>query len=182
MINAFGRRMKNMLTIMLAIMMISICQHASADGKKVAESPAVQLLESRRDMKGIKDMKLEGFMLKMAKGAMKKSPVVAISDNLDRMYIFAIEDASEMDEVHFRADAEKVLAGYTKVAEVVEDHATTILYINGQVGDTFNEMIMYVTRPGTSMMIFQGEFTTDHLVKMNEISERQRKERKTTKR
>ena len=105
MINAFGRRMKNMLTIMLAIMMISICQHASADGKKVAESPAVQLLESRRDMKGIKDMKLEGFMLKMAKGAMKKSPVVAISDNLDRMYIFAIEDASEMDEVHFRADA-----------------------------------------------------------------------------
>ena len=182
MISALGRRMKNMLTIMLAIMMIHICQHAYADGKKAEESPAVQLLESSKDMKGIKDMKLEGFMLKMAKGAMKKSPVVAISDNLDRMYIFAIEDASEMDEVHFRADAEKVLAGYTKVAEVVEDHATTILYINGQVGETFNEMIMYVTRPGTSMMIFQGDFTTDHLVKMNEISERQRKERKTTKR
>ena len=58
---------------MLAIMMIHICQHAYADGKKAEESPAVQLLESSKDMKGIKDMKLEGFMLKMAKGAMKKS-------------------------------------------------------------------------------------------------------------
>ena len=154
-----------------------MCQKFSAHAQGSEKSVAVQFLEANDGLKGAKCMKLDGLMLRVAKPTLKKTPVIAIMDDLESFYMFSFKENREAEEKAFVTAAKKMLKSYMKVSEITDDISHMVIYVDQPNGSTCNEIVMLVTWPSTSMMVFNGDFTEDSLRKMDEISKKQRAEK-----
>lgn len=153
-----------------------MCQKFSAHAQETGKSAAVRFLEANDGIKGAKCMKIDGLMLKMARPTLKKTPVAAILDELDSFHMFSFKDGRENEEKAFVTAAGKMLNSYVKVSEINDDISRMVIYVDEPKGDTCNEMVLLITWPSTSMMVFHGDFTEDSLRRMDEISKKQRAE------
>ena len=159
--------MRTILTIFAVLAML--CTGTPASGKKADESVAIQMLRSNKKAKT-----LEGTTLKIAKPVLKKTPMSVLMDNIDALMVCPLEKAgkSELDKV------ETMLGGYTKVHEINDEDYRMLIYIDTLHGNRFSEIILYTTRPEKTIMAFCGDFTTEGLTKVGELSAQQRKKRK----
>ena len=148
----------------------------SARADEPVKSPAVRFIEANDGIKGAKCMKIDGTKLKMARPILKKTPVAAIIDELDVLYMFSFKDGKESEEKTFQSNAMKVLSRYTKAGEINDDVSRMYIFLNQQEGDVFHEMVLLNVWPTTSMMVFHGNFTEESLRRMEEISKKQRAE------
>ena len=153
-----------------------MCLAFSARADEPAKSPAVKFLEANDGLEGARCMKIDGLMLRMARPTLKKTPVLAIIDELESLYMFSFKDGKESDETAFQAEAMKVLNMYTKAGEINDDISRMLIFLNRQEGNVFHEMVLLNIWPTTSMMVFHGYFTEDSLRRMDEISKKQRAE------
>ena len=169
--------MKRFLSIITFLALVLMCQCFSAHAKN-GNSRAVQFLEAKEGVKGSKYMDIHGFMMKVAKAKIKKTPAVAIMDNLERFYMFTFEKNRKAEEKAFVAGAEKMLKAYTIASEIKDNISHTAIYLDELDGNVYHEIIMLVTWPTVNMMVFQGNFTEASLRKMEEISKKQRAEGK----
>ena len=149
----------------------------SAQSQDAAKSPAVRFLEANDGVKGAKCMKVDGLMLRMARPTLNKTPVKAIIDDLDVLYMFSFKENRETEEKAFVTAAEKMLKSYVKASEIKDDISHMVIYLDQPDGNTCHEMVMLITWPNTSMMIFHGDFTEESLRRMDEISKKQRAEK-----
>ena len=154
-----------------------MCLAFSARADEPAKSPAVRFLEANDDVKGAKCMKVDGLMLRMARPTLNKTPVKAIINDLDALYMFSFKENRETEEKAFVTAAEKMLKSYMKASEIKDDISHMVIYLDKPDGNTCHEMVMLITWPSTSMMVFHGDFTEDSLRRMNEISKKQRQEK-----
>ena len=148
----------------------------SAKAEEPAKSPAVKFLEANDGVKGAKCMKIDGLMLKMARPTLKKTPVAAIIDELESLYMFSFKDGRESEEKAFVTAADKMLKSYMKVSEINDQISRMFIYVDQPQGKTCHEIVMLIIWPSTSMMVFNGDFTEDSLRHMDEISKKQRAE------
>ena len=153
-----------------------MCQRFSAHAQEAGNSAAVRFLEANDDVKGAKCMKIDGLMMRMAKTTLKKTPVVAIMEELDCFYMFSFKENREAEEKAFVTAAQKMLKSYMKVSEINDDISHMVIYVDKPQGNTCHEMVLLITWPSTSMMVFNGDFTEDSLRRMDEISKKQRAE------
>ena len=153
-----------------------MCQRFPAHAQGADKTVAVKFLEANDEVKGAKCMKLDGLMLKLARPTLKKTPAVAIMNNLDCLYMYSFKENKKAEEKAFVAAAEKMLKSYMKASEIKDDISHMDIYLDGEYGNIHHEMIMLVTWPSTSMMVFHGNFTEESLRKMDEISKKQRAE------
>lgn len=153
--------------------MVLLCQNIHAAVQKTGDSPVVQLMDTNEKAK-----KVEGAMLKMARPILKKTPMSAVMDNIEMMIICPVEKA---DDKVFVEKAENVLKGYNKVNEIYDDDYTMFIYINDPEGKEFSEIILYKTTPEASIMVFEGDFNAEGLMKVGELSDQQRQKRKQSK-
>ena len=154
-----------------------MCQKFSAHAQETGKSTAVQFLEANDELKGAKCMKLDGLMLRMAKPTLKKTPVIAIMDDLESFYMFSFKEDRQAEDKVFVTAAQKMLASYMKVSEITDDISHMVIYVDEPKGSSCNEIVMLITWPSTSMMIFHGNFTEDSLRRMDAISKKQRQEK-----
>ena len=163
--------MKTILIIFTVLAMF--CPGTSAYGKKADDSVAIQMLRSNKKAKT-----LEGTTLKIAKPLLKKTPMSVMMDNLDAMLICPLEksDKEYLDKVG------TMLGSYTKVNEINDDDYTMLIYIDTLHGNRFSEIILYTTEPDKTIMVFCGDFTTEGLMKVGELSDQQREKRKQSRR
>lgn len=150
-----------------------LCQNIHAATEKSGDSPVVQLMDTNEKAK-----KVEGAMLKMARPILKKTPMSAVMDNIEMMIICSVDNA---DDKVFVEKAENVLKGYNKVNEIHDDDYTMFIYINDPEGKEFSEIILYKTTPDASIMVFEGNFNAEGLMKVGELSDQQRQKRKQSK-
>lgn len=150
-----------------------LCQNIHAATEKSGDSPVVQLMDTNEKAK-----KVEGAMLKMARPILKKTPMSAVMDNIEMMIICSVDNA---DDKVFVEKAENVLKGYNKVNEIHDDDYTMFIYINDPEGKEFSEIILYKTTPEASIMVFEGDFNAEGLMKVGELSDQQRQKRKQSK-
>ena len=169
--------MKRLLSIITMIALALMCQRVSVHAQETGKSMAVQFLEANDGLKGAKCMKLDGLMLRMARPTLKKTPVIAIMDDLESFYMFSFKENREAEEKAFVTSAQKMLKSYMKVSEITDDISHMVIYVDQPNGSTCNEIVMLVTWPSTSMMVFHGVFTEDSLRRMDEISKKQRAEK-----
>ena len=160
----------------LSILTVLMCLAFSARADEPAKSPAVKFLEANDGLKGARCMKVDGLMLKMARPTLRKTPALAIMDNLDRFYMFSFKESKEADEKAFVDAAEKMFKSYYKAMEIKDDISHMVIYLDKPNGSIFHEIVMLVTWPNTSMMVFHGDFTEESLRRMEEISRKQRAE------
>ena len=153
-----------------------MCLTFPARAEEPAKSPAVKFLEANDGLDGARCMKIDGLMLKMARPTLRKTPAVAIMDNLDRFYMFSFKENRDAEEKTFVTAADKMLKSYMKVSEINDDISQMFIYVDQPQGKTCHEIVMLITWPSTSMMVFNGDFTEDSLRRMDEISKKQRAE------
>ena len=165
--------MKRFLSILTAL----VCLVISAKADAPANSAAVKFLETNDGVKGAKCTKIDGLMMRVAKPTLKKTPVIAIMDELDCFYMFSFKENREAEEKAFVVAAQKMLKSYMKVSEIKDDISHMVIYVDQPSGNTCHEIVMLVTWPNTSMMVFRGDFTEDSLRRMDEISKKQRQEK-----
>lgn len=168
--------MKRYLIIFTAFVLAFMCHTFSIHAQEAGKSPAVQFLEANDDIKGSKCMKIDGLMMRIARPTLKKTPAVAIMDNLDCLYMYSFKENKKAKEKAFVAAAEKMLKSYTKASEIKDDISHMVIYLDELDGNIFHEMVMLVTWPSVSMMVFHGSFTEESLRNMDEISKKQRAE------
>ena len=154
-----------------------MCQKFSAHAQETGKSTAVQFLEANDELKGAKCMKLDGLMLRMATPTLKKTPVIAIMDDLESFYMFSFKEDRQAEDKVFVTAAQKMLASYMKVSEITDDISHMVIYVDEPKCSSCNEIVMLITWPSTNMMIFHGNFTEDSLRRMDAISKKQRQEK-----
>lgn len=162
--------MRTILIILAALAML--CPGTPASGKKAEESAAIRMLCSNK-----KSKTLEGTTLKLAKPVLKKTPMSVLMDNIAAMLICPLDKAekSYLDKVN------AMLGGYTKVNEINDDDYRMLIYIDTLHGNRFSEIILYTTEPDKTIMVFCGDFTTEGLMKVGELSDQARNKRKQSK-
>ena len=74
-----------------------MCLAFSARADEPVKTPAVRFLEANDGVKGAKCMKIDGLMLRMARPTLKKTPVAAIIDDLESLYMFSFKDNRESE-------------------------------------------------------------------------------------
>lgn len=162
---------------MIMAVLMMLCPDIYASGKKAEESPAVQVLTSNKNAR-----KLEGGMLKLARPALKKTPMAVVMDDIDMMVMYSISQKADEEEKQFAQQAINVLESYNKVSEIDDPDYRMSIYIDNPVGENFSEIILYTSRPDASIMVFVGNFTIGSLKKVGEISDQRRMERRQAKR
>ena len=162
---------------MIMAVLMMLCPDIYASGKKAEESPAVQVLTSNKNAR-----KLEGGMLKLARPALKKTPMAVVMDDIDMMVMYSISQKADEEEKQFAQQAINVLESYNKVSEIDDPDYRMSIYIDNPVGENFSEIILYTSRPDASIMVFVGNFTIGSLKKVGEISDQRRLERRQAKR
>ena len=126
--------------------------------------------------------KLEGGMLKLARPALKKTPMAVVMDDIDMMVMYSISQKADEEEKQFAQQAINVLEKYNKVSEIDDPDYRMSIYIDNPVGENFSEIILYTSRPDASIMVFVGNFTIGSLKKVGEISDQRRMERRRARR
>ena len=152
----------------MAVAFAVLCQYSYAAGDKYEESPAVKVLEA-----GKKTRRLEGSTLKIARPILKKTPISAIMDNIEMMMICPLE--KEKGELTERT--ERMLNRYMLVREIDDEISNMFIYIDSPDNDRFSELILYTKSPEPTVMLFEGDFTVEDLMKVGELSVQDRKER-----
>lgn len=152
----------------MAVVFIAFCQYSYAAGDKYKESPAVKVLETSKKVKI-----LEGSALKIARPILKKTPISVIMDNIEMMMICPLEK----NGAELTAKAEKMLGSYTMVREINDELSHIYIYIDTPANDRFSELILYTESPEANIMLFEGDFTIEDLMKVGELSVQDRKDR-----
>ncbi len=160
--------MRNLLKTIMAVTLAVLCQYSYAAGDNTGESPAVKVLESGRKAK-----RLEGSKLKIARPILKKTPISAIIDDIEMMIICPLDKESS----ELTAKAERMLKSYTLVREINDEISHMYIYIDTPSDNKFSELILYTKSPEINILLFEGEFTVDGLMKVGELSVQDRKKR-----
>ena len=160
-----------MLTAML------LCHSTYAAPDKVEDSAAVKVIESEK-----KTRRLEGATLKIARPILKKTPMVAVMDDIEMMMHCPVDKISRKDHGEFAGKVDKVLKDFMLVKEIDDELSHMLIYVGGLEGKRFNELILYIISPDQTLLYFRGDFTEEGLMKVGELSEQDRKRRIKNKR
>ena len=166
---------RHTLVLMLTAMLLCHSTYAAAD--KVEDSAAVKVIES-----GKKTRRLEGATLKIARPILKKTPMVAVMDDIEMMMHCPVDKISRKDHGEFAGKVDKVLKDFMLVKEIDDELSHMLIYVGGLEGKMFNELILYIISPDQTLLYFRGDFTEEGLMKVGELSEQDRKRRIKNKR
>ena len=158
--------------IMIAVLAM-LCPGTPASGKKAEDSAAIRMLCSNKKAKT-----LEGNTIKLARPILKKTPMSALMDNITAMLVCPLDKADKayLDKV------DSMLGDYTKVKEIDDENDRMLIYISTLHDNHFSEIILYTTRPDRTILVFCGDFTVEGLMKVGELSDQMRKQRKQSRR
>ncbi len=172
-----GSDMNRILKIVLAVALAMLCQSAHAASENDTTTPAVQLLDSHKST-----TTLEGMMLRIAKPILRKTPMVALMDDIEMMMICPVGKISKKDNGEFARKAATVFKGYMLAHEINDELSHMLIYVNGLKDNRFEELVLYITSPDPNILLFRGNFTVEGLMTVGKLSEQDRKKRIKTKR
>lgn len=157
--------MKQILAFLTALMFIP-AWISSAEGKDKETTPIVSYLMSFEDTEGTTLMSIKGFMLSIAKSSMKEGPARHLLDEIGKITVFTMEEASKEDKKKFDTGLKPVLESYMPVTEIKEEDSSTAIYIDAKSETGFKEMVMHITGKESAIMVLGGEFTIETFEKI----------------
>lgn len=166
--------MKRIITILI----LSLLPVVAISARQKQKTPVIQVLESYKEIKGVRHLDLGGLMLDFAKPSIRKTPASALIHNLEGVSILMIDDKFPDLQNRFQTDIAKVLnSSYTKIAEREQNGAKSHIYIDEAAKETFSELAMMITGDGATMaMVFTGEFNKKSLEEMHRLSQEEKKQ------
>ena len=168
--------MKHSYIFNIAVAVFMLCMPLYASAGEEEESRVLEVLDSYKEAK-----KLDGAKLKIARPFLKRTPMGVIVDEINMLVICPM-DTTGVKKDQISADkALKTLKEYNLVREIDDEMSTMTIYIDTPQDNRFSEIVLFNTRPETSVMLFMGDFTVESLIKVGEASEQERKHLKKNK-
>ena len=161
--------MKHSYIFYFAVALFMLCPSLHAFEAQDGDSPIVEILDNHKEAK-----KLDGTKLKVARPFLKRTPMGVIVDEINMMVICPL-DLNDIEGRIFSGKALNVLKTYNLVQQIDDEKSTMDIYIDTPQENRFTEIILYNTRPETSILLFVGDFTVESLIKVGEASAQERK-------
>ena len=168
--------MKHSYIFNIAAAVLMLCTPLYASAGQEEESRVLEVLDSYKEAK-----KLDGAKLKIARPFLKRTPMGVIVDEINMLVICPMDTTGVKKDQISEDKALKTLKEYNLVREIDDEMSTMTIYIDTPQDNRFSEIVLYNTRPETSVMLFMGDFTVESLIKVGEASEQERKHLKKNK-
>lgn len=149
--------MKKILTAILTLVMTYCLAVPSEARKKEEGNTVIQLFESYEEAKGVEYFNLDGFLLKMARPTIRKSPIGKAADQIDNLCIFSMTEAGKEVRSKFMKEADAVLGSYEMVLETKEEKQTSRIYMKKSSAETIDEFIVYALGEDIAFIYIKGE-------------------------
>ena len=149
--------MKKILTAILTLVMTYSLAVPSEARKKEEGNTVIQLFESYEEAKGVEYFNLDGFLLKMARPTIRKSPIGKAADQIDNLCIFSMTEAGKEVRSKFMKEADAVLGSYEMVLETKEEKQTSRIYMKKSSAETIDEFIVYALGEDIAFIYIKGE-------------------------
>lgn len=143
------------------------------DGKNAANvKPAEtlslkQVIKKYKKVKKVDYLKVDGFLLTVAKAGMKaddEMPAEAV-DALKCIHIISLDDSSSELRHSFRTDMAKALSGSEMILEAQDEEDKIGIYVGKMDGQYFEDFIVYES-DDCDLIVMQGKFPLSALQRM----------------
>ena len=143
------------------------------DGKNAANvKPAEtlslkQVIKKYKNVKKVDYLKVDGFLLTVAKAGMKaddEMPAEAV-DALKCIHIISLDDSSSELRHSFRTDMAAALSGSEMILEAQDEEDKIGIYVGKMDGQYFEDFIVYES-DDCDLIVMQGKFPLSALQRM----------------
>lgn len=143
------------------------------DGKNAANvKPAEtlslkQVIKKYKNVKKVDYLKVDGFLLTVAKAGMKaddEMPAEAV-DALKCIHILSLDDSSSELRHSFRTDMAAALSGSEMILEAQDEEDKVGIYVGKMDGQYFEDFIVYES-DDCDLIVMQGKFPLSALQRM----------------
>jgi hypothetical protein len=93
------------------------------------------------------------------------------------MMLCPVEKITKKDNGAFANKVKNSLKDYTMVEKIDDELSKMSIYVYGIKGDSFQEILLYISSPEESIILFRGNFTVEGLTKVGELSKLDREKR-----
>ena len=143
------------------------------DGKNAANVKPVetlslkQVIKKYKNVKKVDYLKVDGFLLTVAKAGMKaddEMPAEAV-DALKCIHIISLDDSSSELRHSFRTDMAAALSGSEMILEAQDEEDKIEIYVGKMDGQYFEDFIVYES-DDCDLIVMQGKFPLSALQRM----------------
>lgn len=143
------------------------------DGKNAANVKPVetlslkQVIKKYKNVKKVDYLKVDGFLLTVAKAGMKaddEMPAEAV-DALKCIHIISLDDSSSELRHSFRTDMAAALSGSEMILEAQDEEDKVGIYVGKMDGQYFEDFIVYES-DDCDLIVMQGKFPLSALQRM----------------
>lgn len=148
--------------IILTVGIMTLSSPAQA-GKPETQNDLIQLLQSYEEEDGVDYFDLDGFILKMAKPKIKRTPVCKAADDIDKVVIFSMSSAKTEKKAKFMKEVSSLLQDYTKAKEVKEEERESYVYMKQEEENILSELVVITVGEDISIIVMTGQIPADAL-------------------
>ena len=140
----------------------------NASNVKPAETLSLkQVIKKYKNVKKVDYLKVDGFLLTVAKAGMKaddEMPAAAV-DALKCIHIISLDDSSSELRHSFRTDMAAALSGSEMILEAQDEEDKVGIYVGKMDGQYFEDFIVYES-DDCDLIVMQGKFPLSALQRM----------------
>ena len=148
---------KFIISIVLAL--AAICLRAG--------TPAQDIVNDYKDLKGARFYLAKGAVMKVARPMMRSYSIAPLSHKVEEMSVLRVDKMNPELQESFMIDLEKVLATYVYAGKSDSPHGVVDAYVHIASPDVADELVVYNPKLKALYSLI-GEFTREELLKIQQ--------------
>lgn len=161
-------RMKTkILAIIVTFVSLFLLSAIIAPDCSAADKDIRQVIRKYNRVECAECINLGGFLLSVAKTAMREDMDMELLNCLRMITVFSMEDCDPAERVRFASEAETVFDGYEKLMEVRDDEDDLTIYVKMSAHEVIKEFVVY-SGSDASVIIMSGKMPLSALEQLIE--------------
>ena len=128
-------------------------------------TPIEKLIIKYEDVKGSRELMLSGAKITFARGLIRQTQVGSLADDVDKLAVLKMGNASQQEKASFYNDLVAVLKSYQYCGKHPSKNGPVDVYISVPSGEIVKELVIYNPAIYTLNSLY-GEFTVDSHLKL----------------
>ena len=130
-----------------------------------AGTPAEEVVEKYKEMKGARNLVAKGVLIKMARPLMKDYQIAPLAHKVEELSVLRIDKAEPVIREQFLKDIQIVLDQYMYAGQSVTRNGVVDAYVHLARPDVADELIVYNPKI-YALYSVSGTFTAEELMKI----------------
>ena len=136
-----------------------------------AGTPAEDVVEKYKEMKGARNLVAKGVLIKMARPLMKDYQIAPLAHKVEELSVLRIDKADPEIKEQFLKDLQAALSQYMFGGQSVTRNGVVDAYVHLAKPDVADELIVYNPKI-FALYSVSGTFTAEELTKINDYPQK----------